>query len=33
MQHPVAASVLWSIAIIAVASPIAVRLFRRRTTD
>jgi ABC transporter DrrB family efflux protein len=33
MQHPVAASVLWSFAIIAVASPIAVQLFRRRTTD
>jgi ABC-2 type transport system permease protein len=33
MQHPVVASVLWSLVIIAVCSPLAVRLFRRRTTD
>jgi ABC transporter DrrB family efflux protein len=33
MQHPVAAALLWSIAILAVSAPIAVALFRRRTTD
>jgi len=33
MQHPVVASVLWSIAILAVAAPLAVHLYRRRTTD
>jgi ABC transporter DrrB family efflux protein len=33
MQHPVAASVLWSFAILAVFVPIAVHLYRRRTTE
>jgi ABC transporter DrrB family efflux protein len=33
MQHPTAAAVLWSLAILAVAVPTAVTLFRRRTTD
>ncbi len=33
MQHPVAASVGWSIAIIAICAPLSVRLFRRRTVD
>src|SRR5579871_2167259 len=33
MQHPVAASVLWSALILAVAAPIASRLFRSRTTE
>ncbi|MBL7499433.1 ABC transporter permease [Frankia sp. CNm7] len=33
MQHPVAAALLWSVAILAVAAPLAVRLYRRRTTD
>jgi ABC transporter DrrB family efflux protein len=33
MQHPVVAAVLWSLAILAVFVPLAVRLYRRRTTD
>lgn len=33
MQHPVAASVLWSIALLAVFAPLAANLYRRRTTD
>jgi ABC transporter DrrB family efflux protein len=33
MQHPVLASVLWSIAILAVFAPLATELYRRRTTD
>jgi ABC transporter DrrB family efflux protein len=33
MQHPVAAAVLWSLAILAVFAPLAVSLYRRRTTD
>ena len=33
IQHPIAASLLWSIAIIAVFAPLAVRLLRRRLTD
>ncbi|OAA29054.1 ABC transporter efflux protein, DrrB family [Frankia sp. EI5c] len=32
MQHPVVAALLWSAAIIAVCAPLAVRLYRRRTT-
>jgi ABC-2 type transport system permease protein len=32
MQHPVLASVLWSIAIIAVFAPLSARLYYRRTT-
>jgi ABC-2 type transport system permease protein len=33
MQHPVAASLLWSAAILAVCAPLASALYRRRTTD
>jgi ABC transporter DrrB family efflux protein len=33
MQHPVLAAVLWSVAILAVAVPSAIWLFRRRTAD
>jgi ABC-2 type transport system permease protein len=33
MQHPVAASVLWSIGLLAVFAPLAANLYRRRTTD
>jgi ABC transporter DrrB family efflux protein len=33
MQHPVVASLLWSVAIIAVAAPTAAHLFRRRTAE
>ncbi len=33
MQHPVLASLLWSLALIAVFAPLASSLYRRRTTD
>ena len=33
MEHPVLASLLWSVALIAVFAPLAARLYRRRTTD
>jgi ABC transporter DrrB family efflux protein len=33
MQHPVAASLLWSVALLAVFAPLATLLYRRRTTD
>ena len=33
MQHPVVASLLWSVAILAVFAPLATLLYRRRTTD
>ena len=33
MQHPVLASLLWSIALIAIFAPLATMLYRRRTTD
>jgi ABC transporter DrrB family efflux protein len=33
MQHPVAASLLWSLVIIAISVPTATRLLRRRTTN
>jgi ABC transporter DrrB family efflux protein len=33
MQHPVLASVIWSVGLIAVAAPIATYLYRRRTAD
>jgi ABC-2 type transport system permease protein len=33
MQHPVAASLIWSIALIAIAAPLATVLYRRRTAD
>lgn len=32
MQHPVVAAVLWSLAILMVAAPLAAHLFRRKTT-
>jgi len=33
MQHPVAAALLWSAALLAICVPLAVYLFRRRTAD
>ncbi len=33
MQHPVAASILWSLLILAVCVPLAVAMYRRRTAD
>ncbi len=33
MQHPVAASLIWSAAILLVFAPLAAFLYRRRTTD
>jgi ABC-2 type transport system permease protein len=33
MQHPVQASLIWSVLILAVAAPVASYFFRRRTTD
>jgi hypothetical protein len=33
MQHAVAASLLWSLAMLAVFAPLASALYRRRTTD
>jgi ABC-2 type transport system permease protein len=33
MQHPILASLLWSVALIAVFAPLASSLYRRRTTD
>ena len=33
MQHPVEAALLWSVAILVVAAPLAAYLFRRRTTE
>jgi ABC-2 type transport system permease protein len=33
MQHPVLASLLWSVALLAVFAPLAVTLYKRRTTD
>jgi ABC transporter DrrB family efflux protein len=33
MQHPVAASLLWSIALLMIFAPLASHLYRRRTTD
>jgi ABC-2 type transport system permease protein len=33
MQHPVEASLIWSVAIIAVAAPLAAYFFKRRTTE
>ncbi len=32
MQHPVAASLLWSVALLAIFVPLATLLYRRRTT-
>jgi hypothetical protein len=33
MQHPVAASLIWSLAILAVACPAAAHSFKKRTTE
>jgi ABC-2 type transport system permease protein len=33
MQHPVAASIIWSAGLLAIAAPLAARLLRRRTTE
>lgn len=33
LEHPVLASLIWSVALIAVFAPLAVALYRRRTTD
>jgi hypothetical protein len=33
MQHALASSLLWSIALLAVFAPLAVHLFRRRTEN
>jgi ABC-2 type transport system permease protein len=33
MQHPIVAALLWSIALLAVFAPLAMVLYRRRTTD
>jgi ABC transporter DrrB family efflux protein len=33
MQHPVLASLLWSVALVAIFAPLATKLYRRRTTD
>jgi len=33
MQHPIEASLAWSVLILAIAAPLASRYFRRRTTE
>jgi ABC-2 type transport system permease protein len=33
MQHPIVASLLWSVALLAIFAPLATVLYRRRTTD
>jgi ABC-2 type transport system permease protein len=33
MQHPVTASLLWSVSILLIFAPLAALLYRRRTTD
>jgi ABC-2 type transport system permease protein len=33
MQHPVLASLIWSVGLIAIAAPIATRMYRQRTSD
>ena len=33
MQHPVAAALIWSVAILGVCSVVATHLFKRRTTE
>jgi uncharacterized membrane protein YhaH (DUF805 family) len=33
MQHPLVASLLWSLALLAIFVPLATVLYRRRTTD
>jgi ABC-2 type transport system permease protein len=33
MQHPVEAALIWSVAILAIAAPLAARIFKKRTTE
>jgi hypothetical protein len=33
MQHPVTASLLWSVVLLAVFAPLAAWMYRRRTTE
>jgi hypothetical protein len=33
LQHPILASLIWSIALVAIFAPLATALYRRRTTD
>jgi hypothetical protein len=33
MQHPVAAALIWSLAILGIGAVVATRLFKRRTTE
>jgi ABC-2 type transport system permease protein len=33
LQHPVAAALTWSVAILAISVPLCIRRFQRRTTD
>jgi ABC-2 type transport system permease protein len=33
MQHPIVASLVWSLALLAIFAPLATVLYRRRTTD
>jgi hypothetical protein len=33
LQHPVAAALMWSVAILAISVPLCIRRFQRRTTD
>ncbi|MGB6243734.1 MAG: ABC transporter permease, partial [Gordonia sp. (in: high G+C Gram-positive bacteria)] len=33
LQHPILATILWSLALTAVFAPFALRAFRRRTAD
>lgn len=33
LQHPILATILWSVALTAVFAPFALRAFRRRTAD
>jgi ABC-2 type transport system permease protein len=33
MQHPELTAILWSVSIVAVCAPLAVHIFRKRTTE
>ncbi len=33
MQHPIEASLIWSVAIIGIAAPVAAYYFKKRTTE
>jgi hypothetical protein len=33
MQHPVEAALIWSVAILAVAAPLAAHFFKKQTTE